>query len=72
MSLVALSAGILNTWSRLRSRRPRLCCSTLSTIGAALFVAPLFRDHGVEPVYALAVGVMVGGLPCNWRCRCPC
>ena len=34
----------------------------LSTIGAALFVAPLFRDHGVEPVYAFGGRRDGGGL----------
>ncbi len=62
MSLVALSAGILNTWSRFAVPAVTPVLLNLSTISAALFVAPLFRDHGIEPVYALAVGVMVGGM----------
>ncbi|HEX5310516.1 murein biosynthesis integral membrane protein MurJ [Aquabacterium sp.] len=62
MSLVALSAGILNTWSRFAVPAVTPVLLNVSTIGAALFVAPLFRNHGIEPVYALAVGVMVGGL----------
>ena len=62
MSLVALSAGILNTWSRFAVPAATPVLLNLSTIGAAVFVAPLFERHGIEPVYALAVGVMVGGL----------
>ena len=62
MSLVALSAGILNTWSRFAVPAATPVLLNLSTIGAALFVAPLFERHGIEPVYALAVGVMVGGM----------
>ncbi|WP_374258518.1 murein biosynthesis integral membrane protein MurJ [Aquabacterium sp.] len=62
MSLVALSAGILNTWSRFAVPAVTPVLLNLSTILAALFVAPQFRDHGIEPVYALAVGVMVGGV----------
>jgi len=63
MSLVALSAGILNTWSRFAVPAATPVLLNLSTILAALFVAPqLFERHGIEPVYALAVGVMLGGL----------
>ncbi|HYR25405.1 MAG TPA: murein biosynthesis integral membrane protein MurJ [Aquabacterium sp.] len=62
MSLVALSAGILNTWSRFAVPAATPVLLNLATIGAALFVAPLFRARGVEPVYALAVGVMIGGV----------
>jgi putative peptidoglycan lipid II flippase len=56
MSLVALSAGILNTWSRFAVPAATPVLLNLCTIGAALFVAPLFRDHGIEPVYALGGG----------------
>ena len=62
MSLVALSAGILNTWSRFAVPAATPVLLNLSTIGAAVVVAPLFERHGIEPVYALAVGVMLGGL----------
>jgi putative peptidoglycan lipid II flippase len=34
----------------------------LSVIGAAWWLAPPFRRWGVEPIYALAVGVMLGGV----------
>ena len=62
MSLVALSAGILNTWGRFAVPAVTPVLLNMSTIGAAIFVAPLFRDRGIEPVYALAVGVMIGGV----------
>ncbi|MBI5925160.1 MAG: murein biosynthesis integral membrane protein MurJ [Aquabacterium sp.] len=62
MSLVALSAGILNTWGRFAVPAATPVLLNLCTITAALFVAPVFGEHGVEPVYALAVGVMVGGM----------
>jgi putative peptidoglycan lipid II flippase len=61
MSLVALSAGILNTWGRFAVPAVTPVLLNLSVIGAAAFMAPLFRAHGIEPVYALAVGVMIGG-----------
>ena len=62
MSLVALSAGILNTFGRFAVPAATPVLLNVCTIGAAAFVSPLFRDHGIEPVYALAVGVMVGGV----------
>ncbi len=62
MSLVSLSAGILNTWGRFAVPAVTPVLLNLSVIGAAWFLAPLFRSHGIEPVYALAVGVMVGGV----------
>ncbi len=62
MSLVALSAGILNTWSRFAVPAVTPVLLNLSMIGAAALLAPFFRTRGIEPVYALAVGVMVGGL----------
>lgn len=62
MSLVALSAGILNTWGRFAVPAVTPVLLNLSTITAAWLLAPWFRAHGIEPVYALAVGVMVGGV----------
>lgn len=62
MSLVALSAGILNTWGRFAVPAATPVLLNVSTIMAALFVAPWFEKQGIEPVYALAVGVMVGGV----------
>jgi putative peptidoglycan lipid II flippase len=61
MSLVALSAGILNTWGRFGVPAVTPVLLNLSVIGAAALLSPVFRSHGIEPVYALAVGVMVGG-----------
>jgi len=58
MALVALAAGILNTWSRfaLPAFTPTLL--NLSFIGMALFAAPYFDP----PVLALAWAVFLGGL----------
>ncbi|MFT3856154.1 MAG: murein biosynthesis integral membrane protein MurJ [Aquabacterium sp.] len=61
MSLVALSAGILNTFGRFAVPAATPVLLNVAVIGAAAVVAPMFKDHGMEPVYALAVGVMVGG-----------
>ncbi|MEW6293536.1 MAG: murein biosynthesis integral membrane protein MurJ [Pseudomonadota bacterium] len=58
MALVALAAGILNTWSRfaLPAFTPTLL--NLSFIGMALFAAPYFDP----PVMVLAWAVFLGGL----------
>src|SRR5690606_187838 len=61
MSLVALSAGILNTFGRFAVPAATPVLLNLCVIAAAAGVAPLFRERGIEPVYALAVGVMIGG-----------
>jgi len=61
MSLVALSAGILNTWRRFAVPAATPVLLNLAVIGAAWGLAPLLGRHGVEPIYALAVGVMIGG-----------
>ena len=61
MSLVALSSGILNTWRRFAVSAVTPVLLNLSMIGAAWLGAPWFKTLGVEPVYALAAGVMLGG-----------
>ena len=61
MSLVALSSGILNTWRRFAVSAVTPVLLNLSMIGAAWLGAPWFKSMGIEPVYALAVGVMLGG-----------
>ena len=62
MSLVALSAGVLNTWKRFAIPAATPVLLNLSMIGAAWWGAPFFARHGIEPVYALAAGVMIGGV----------
>lgn len=61
MSLVALSAGILNTWRRFAVPAATPVLLNLAMIGAAWWLAPAFAQRGWEPIYALAVGVMLGG-----------
>jgi putative peptidoglycan lipid II flippase len=62
MSLVALSAGILNTWRRfvVPAASPVLLNLSMIACGWAL-VGPLQRA-GYPGIYGLAAGVMVGGL----------
>ncbi|MES2888518.1 MAG: murein biosynthesis integral membrane protein MurJ [Pseudomonadota bacterium] len=62
MSMVALSAGILNTWKRFAVPAATPVLLNLSVIGAAWLLAPMFGRHGIEPIYALAAGVMFGGV----------
>lgn len=62
MSLVALAAGILNTWKRFAAPAATPVLLNLSVIGAAWWLAPWFEQHGLQPVLALAAGVMIGGV----------
>ncbi|MDB5744764.1 MAG: integral rane protein MviN [Polaromonas sp.] len=62
MSLVALSSGVLNTWRRFAVPAATPMLLNLSMIGAAWLGAPWFKALGIEPVYALGVGVMLGGV----------
>ncbi len=62
ISLVSLAAGILNTWKRFVVPAATPLLLNLASIGAAWWLGPLFARHGVEPIYAQAVGVMIGGV----------
>ena len=62
VSLVALSAGILNTWKHFAVPAASPVLLNLAVIGAAWWLAPRFGAWGIEPVYALAAGVMLGGV----------
>jgi putative peptidoglycan lipid II flippase len=62
MSLVALAAGVLNTWRRFAVPAATPVLLNLAMIAAAWWGVPWFRSLGIEPIYALAGGVMVGGL----------
>ncbi len=62
MSMVALAAGILNTWKRFAVPAATPVLLNLAVIAAAWWLAPSFGRSGIEPVYALAVGVMAGGV----------
>ena len=62
MSMVALSAGILNTWKRFAVPASTPVLLNLSMIGAAWLGAPWFASLGIEPIYAMAGGVLLGGV----------
>jgi putative peptidoglycan lipid II flippase len=62
MSMVALSAGILNTWKRFAIPAATPVLLNVAMIGAAWLGAPWFESMGIEPIYAMAGGVMLGGV----------
>lgn len=62
MSLVALSAGILNTWRRFAVPAATPVLLNVAMIAAAWIGAPRLAARGIEPIYAMAVGVMLGGV----------
>lgn len=61
MSLVALAAGILNTWKRFAVPAATPVLLNICMILAAWLLAPWLAARGIEPIYAMAVGVMGGG-----------
>lgn len=62
MSMVALAAGILNTWKRFGVPAATPVLLNLAVIAAAWWGVPLFRAWGIAPIYALAGGVVLGGI----------
>lgn len=62
MSLVALSAGVLNTWKRFAVPAATPVLLNLCMIAAAWLGAPQLAARGIEPIYAMAGGVMLGGV----------
>jgi len=62
MSLVALSAGVLNTWKRFAVPAATPVLLNVCMIAAAWLGAPQLAARGIEPIYAMAGGVMLGGI----------
>ena len=62
MSLVALAGGILNTWKKFAVPAASPVLLNIALILSITLGAPLFKRHGIEPIYAQAAGVMLGGL----------
>ena len=58
MSFVAMAGGVLNTWRQFKIPAFTPVLLNLSMIAAALFV----QQYLETPIYAMAIGVMVGGL----------
>ena len=59
MSLVALGAGVLNTWKSFAIPAATPVLLNFAMILAAWFGAPWFQRLGIEPIYAMAGGVML-------------
>ena len=62
MSLVALGAGVLNTHRKFAVPALTPVLLNLSVIGATWWGTPALAGRGIEPIYALALGVMLGGV----------
>lgn len=62
MSLVALGAGVLNTWKKFAIPAVTPVLLNVAMISAAWLGAPWFVRLGIEPIYAMAGGVMAGGV----------
>ncbi len=62
MSLVALGAGVLNTYKRFAVPAATPVLLNVCMIVAAWLGAPGLQSLGLEPIYALAGGVLSGGV----------
>src|SRR6188768_2492906 len=62
ISLVSLSAGVLNTWRRFAVPAATPVLLNLAMVGAVWLLVPVFARAGIERIYALAAGVMLGGM----------
>lgn len=58
MAFVALASGVLNTWRQFKIPAITPVLLNLSFIFASVVLAPLFA----QPIYAMAVGVCIGGV----------
>lgn len=62
MSMVALAAGVLNTWRKFAVPAATPVLLNVCMICAAWLGAPWFKTLGIEPIFALAGGVLTGGV----------
>jgi putative peptidoglycan lipid II flippase len=62
MSLVALASGILNTWRRFAVPAATPILLNIAMLAAAWWGSPWLQARGIEPIYAMAGGVIVGGV----------
>jgi putative peptidoglycan lipid II flippase len=62
ISLVSLSAGVLNTWKRFAVPAATPVLLNVAMIGAVWWLEPVFARAGIERIYALAAGVLLGGV----------
>jgi putative peptidoglycan lipid II flippase len=62
ISLAGMAGGVLNTWRKFALPAAAPVLLNVAMIAAALWGAPWFGQIGIEPIYALAGGVIVGGI----------
>ncbi len=62
MSLVALCSSVLNTWKKFAVPAATPVLLNVAMIAAAWLLAPQLKLRGIEPIYSLAAGVMLGGM----------
>jgi putative peptidoglycan lipid II flippase len=62
MSLVALCSSVLNTWKKFAVPAATPVLLNVGMIAAAWLLAPQLKLRGIEPIYSLAAGVMLGGV----------
>ncbi len=62
ISLVSLSAGVLNTWKRFAVPAATPVLLNVSMIAAVVLFGPVFERAGIQRIYALAAGVVLGGV----------
>ncbi len=62
MSLVAMASGVLNTYKRFAVPAFTPVLLNVSMIAAAWWGAPWLEPRGVPAIYAMAAGVMLGGV----------
>ena len=62
VSMVSLAGGILNTWRRFAVPAATPVLLNLCVIAATLWGAPWFAALGIEPIYAVACGTVLGGV----------
>ncbi len=62
MSLVALCSSVLNTWKKFAVPAATPVLLNVGMMTAAWLLAPQLKLRGIEPIYSLAAGVMLGGM----------
>ncbi len=62
ISLAGLCAAVLNTYQRFAVPAMAPVLLNLSMIAAAWLLGPWLGSQGVEPIYAMAAGVLLGGV----------
>lgn len=62
MSLVALSAGVLNTWKNFAVPAATPVLLNVAMILCVAGLSPWFRRWGIAPIHALSAGVLLGGM----------